>query len=280
MLLIRRERLRRQKRAYGGTTPSLDKSVDARLHRGRCEAVICDRQAFPERSVDVVLTDPPYSDEYYESWKRWTRVEHDAEKDVKKQAALLGTIARLLVQRRIIREQFFWFSFCPLDVVHEFLPPLLRAFEGEDFVHQVLAWDKGGSTKVEATRTFARQVEAVMYINVGTRPLAMLKREGAEPRLMHSSLLRFPAGHKDENNVFWKPVPLLKHLIALATGESQASEARSQVVLDPFAGSGSTGVAAIECGRDFRLIESHPKQYDDCRASVLLALKEARRGEE
>ena len=273
LLIIHRERHRRVKKANTGTQPTLAKTVADRVFHGRCQDVLSDRTLFPERSVDAVVTDPPYSDEYYESWKKWTRVDHDAEKTVAKEADLVGKVARLLVERKIIREQFVWFNFCPLDVVHIFLPPILRAFSGVPHIHQVLAWDKMELPKMGGHQLFGRQVEAVIYVNVGERPLAMTKRDDGKQRLLHSSLLQFHVEKKNEDNIFWKPLSVLKHLITLATGEGQSLEKCNQVILDPFAGSGSTGVAAIECGREYRLIESHEKQYGDCRASVLLAMK-------
>ena len=47
-----------------------------------------------------------------------------------------------------------------------------------------------------------------------------------------------------------KPVPLLRHLI-------QASSVPGEIVLDPFAGSGSTLVAAAQLGCKFYGIEQH-----------------------
>lgn len=51
-----------------------------------------------------------------------------------------------------------------------------------------------------------------------------------------------------------KPVKLISHLIKLFTQEGQ-------IVLDPFTGSGSHGVAAIECGRRFIGFEIEEKYF-------------------
>ena len=59
---------------------------------------------------------------------------------------------------------------------------------------------------------------------------------------------------------------MIKDLISVSTYSKNAHE---QVVLDIFAGAGSTGVAAIELGRDFRLIECHKSQYKLAKANVL-----------
>lgn len=52
-----------------------------------------------------------------------------------------------------------------------------------------------------------------------------------------------------------KPIDLMEKLISLVTDEGD-------VVLDPFAGGGSTGVACKNIGRDFILIEKLKEYYD------------------
>jgi site-specific DNA-methyltransferase (adenine-specific) len=52
-----------------------------------------------------------------------------------------------------------------------------------------------------------------------------------------------------------KPVGLISHLIQLFSTPGQ-------VVLDPFLGSGSHGIAAVETGREFIGIERHPHYFD------------------
>jgi DNA modification methylase len=42
----------------------------------------------------------------------------------------------------------------------------------------------------------------------------------------------------------------------------QASVAPNGIALDPFMGSGTTGVAAVQMGRDFIGIEREPKYFD------------------
>lgn len=50
-----------------------------------------------------------------------------------------------------------------------------------------------------------------------------------------------------------KPIPLMRRLL-----ESLVA----QTILDPFMGSGTTGVAAVQMGRDFIGIEREPKYFD------------------
>lgn len=251
-------------------TPDIGKTVDDRVLQGRSEVVLRDRTRFPERMVDVVITDPPYSQEYYSAYRPEGLVDHDAERTTGKQAHLVGRVADLLVSRKIIKEQFMWFSFCPIDYVHVFLPPILKAFRRLPHKHQVLVWDKQRVPKVGGDCLFGRQAEAILYISVN-RPLGTVGQNGQTTPL-HSSLFSCRAEDQDGNNFFWKPITLLKRLISLSTYDLQTEEAKRQVILDPFAGAGSTGAAAIECNRDFRLIESHAQQYATAKASVIEAL--------
>lgn len=52
-----------------------------------------------------------------------------------------------------------------------------------------------------------------------------------------------------------KPLPLMRHLVNLFSNEGQT-------ILDPFMGSGTTGVAAVQMGRKFIGIEKEPKHFD------------------
>ena len=50
-----------------------------------------------------------------------------------------------------------------------------------------------------------------------------------------------------------KPVDLMKRCIEVGGGE---------IILDPFAGSGTTGVAAVLCGKKFIGVEIEPRYFD------------------
>jgi DNA modification methylase len=264
------------------SSPQTEGVVKQRLFSGNCLKVLADRRLFPARSVDVVVTDPPYSQEYYGyvAWRKHTEVEHDAEETISGQARLIGKVAKMLVENAIIKEQFIWFHFFPMDFAHLFVPPVLEVFEKEyegrkDWViHQILAWNKVTGTKVDNFRFMRRDVEGILYVNVGRKQLS--ETEGGKDYRLHSTLLTCPVrdrGMEDnENRFFWKPIPLLQRLIGLATHEDDNLEANAQVVLDPFAGSGSTGVAAIRCKRDYKLIESHAGQFATAEANILKEL--------
>lgn len=66
-----------------------------------------------------------------------------------------------------------------------------------------------------------------------------------------TSVLRYPV--RNESHPTEKPVPLMRHLVSRCVG---------QHVVDPFMGSGSTGVAALAEGRAFTGCEIDPDYFD------------------
>ena len=71
-----------------------------------------------------------------------------------------------------------------------------------------------------------------------------------------SSTQTFKAAHtKERTHPSEKPVALLSHYIENSTGKGDA-------ILDPFMGSGTTGVACAKLGRKFIGIELEPKYFD------------------
>ena len=62
------------------------------------------------------------------------------------------------------------------------------------------------------------------------------------------------AGGGERWHIAQKPVPLLKEIVRIIPED--------QTVLDPFMGSGTTGVACAKLGRKFIGIEIEPKYFD------------------
>jgi site-specific DNA-methyltransferase (adenine-specific) len=261
--------------------PPADCGDAAKLVLDECQIVLKDNSFLIPRSVDLVLTDPPYSDEAYAfGWRAHNKVKHSALAKAEDAGRLVGTVANLLVRNAILKEKFIWFNFFPTDYAHFFVKPVLDAFQGNglDIIWQVLTWNKVNGVKVGGHRYFRRDCESILYVNVGNRPLSSTL--GGRPCYLHSTLFTCPheKGRAFEKRGYWKPIKLLEKLIRLATYDSNNARSQKQVVLDPFAGSGSTAVAAINCHRDYRLIECDNDQFTLATANVDAALRRNRRG--
>ena len=122
-------------------------------------------------------------------------------------------------------------------------PALDAAFAAGFRLHNVLVWDKVSAT---ANRWYMKNVEFTLYLWRGRA------RRINNPGSMQG--VRGPqidtTAHPTE-----KPVWLMRHYI-------ENSSQPGDIVLDPFMGSGTTGVAAIEAGRRFAGVEIDVKFYD------------------
>lgn len=223
-----------------------------------CELALKDEKLFPHRSISVVLTDPPYGQDYQGSsgYRPGRRNHFENPLTTEDAVKLVGRTAKLLRDREIMKEKFIWFSFFPIDRIHTLVSELLTVFDGLDVIHQVLVWDKeDGGMKLSCERYFRRDAEAILYFNVGRKTLSP-ELDGKSHRL-HSSIFKYPSRSPEKAEFqFWKPPELLRHLIQLSTFRDN-----NPIILDPFAGRGSTGVASIQLDKDYRLIECDEGQH-------------------
>jgi hypothetical protein len=102
----------------------------------------------------------------------------------------------------------------------------------------IVPWDKGEGTRPRRGG-FRAQAEYVVWSTAGH-----LREDHAEylPGWIH-----VPVTQADKHHITGKPTDLMRELVRIAP--------RGGLVVDPFAGSGTTGVACIEQGRRFVGIE-------------------------
>jgi DNA modification methylase len=129
-----------------------------------------------------------------------------------------------------------------------------------------LVWDKGTMSGGDLTAPFGPAHERISFAVSKHRHPGQIGQDALPARIRKGSVLQFtrPTGlqvrHPTE-----KPVALLRELV-------ESSSRAGELVLDPFAGVGSTGVAAILSGRRTLLVE-----FDDHYARV--AVDRVRRAE-
>lgn len=105
----------------------------------------------------------------------------------------------------------------------------------------LVAWDKGRGSRSPHKGYFRSQCEFLPWGTIGKAP----KLTDRGP---FDGCFRFPVRQADKFHQTGKPTPLMQELVKCAPAGG--------LVLDPFAGSGTTGVAAILEGRRALLIES------------------------
>ncbi len=109
--------------------------------------------------------------------------------------------------------------------------------------HNWLVWDKGTCTP---NRWYMKNCEFTLFVFKGRAK--HINDCGARQLIKCPNVLN--GLHETQ-----KPVALMEHYIRNST-------VLSQTVLDPFLGSGTTGVAAVQMGRKFIGIEKEPKYFD------------------
>lgn len=226
----------------------LHKSDRVTLWQGDARDVL---PAVPKETAGLILTDPPYGKE----WRSNTRSEQfeqllgdgaDEREDV---ADVIEQCVRIVGQNRHL------YVFGPDDVL-----------EGQKVSEVVqLIWDKGVLGSGDVTASWGPAHEQINFCTSLYRHAGKAGKSTVPARLRKGSVLRFtrPTGRK-VRHPSEKPVPLLQELI-------ESSSRRGDLIVDAFAGIGSTGVAAVLSGRRALLIEKDPRWAEDARERVLRA---------
>jgi site-specific DNA-methyltransferase (adenine-specific) len=222
--------------------------------------------ALPSNSVDAVITDPPYSSGGF------SRDDKGQETADKYQSS--GTARRYPAFSGDSRDQRSYMAWCSLWVEQcvralkpggyflaftdwRQLPVMTDAVQaGGIFWRGLIAWDKGAGARAPHKGYFKHQCE---YIVWGTKgPARQLEHDGPFPGCIQSKVVQ-----SDKFHLTGKPTELMKELVRCVE--------RGGVILDPFAGSGTTGVAAVSSGRRFIGIEREEAYAEISRSRIAAA---------
>lgn len=202
-------------------------------------------RAMPDLSVDSVITDPPYS----------SGTRREASKGLRKSMNRSGEDAEWFATDCLTTNGFIWLMrecavqwqrvlkpgghiLCFID--WRMMPALSGAIESADLRHVgMLVWDK---TYFGMGSYFRNQHELILHFTKG-KSLPPQRRDVGN--VLRCKPIR-GGEHPTE-----KPVDLMRELISVVTPVGG-------IVLDPFTGSGATGVAAVSSGRQFIGIERDP----------------------
>lgn len=212
-----------------------------------------------DKSVDMILTDPPYMINYHTS--RRCDKSHDfcSPIDNDNNPEIIKNVCYEL--NRILKEDSALYMFCSPNTVDLFKNEVKKYFK----IKNIIIWDKGNTTAGDLGAAYGKQYEMIIYANKGRR-LINGKR--------YNDIWYFPrVVGKDQCHQNQKPVPLVELMINKSSNEFDT-------ILDPFAGSGTTGVACQNLNRNCILIEKEPEYCEiirDRMASVEELRLEARK---
>lgn len=190
----------------------------------------------PDKSIDLILTDPPYGMDYQSNRRKikYNKIKNDTNIE----DWLYFSLRQF---SRILKDNSHCYIFCSLHYLTKFIDYSQEFFQ----LKNILIWQKNNHGSGDLKGNYAPKYEFILFLTNG-RKLLNGKR--------HSNILNFD---KTNNKLHptQKPTDLLKFIIEKSTNPND-------VVLDPFMGSGSTGVACKNTNRDFIGIELDQDYFD------------------
>lgn len=244
-----------------GETPHFQ-SDGVRLYRGDALRLL---DALPPASVDAVITDPPYCSGGTTAVERARdpREKYCQNGDARGRPSFGGDSRD---QRSFIRWCTLWLSLCR-DAAKESayclvfidwrqLPAMTDALQAAGWTWRGLAaWDKGRGARAPHKGYLRHQCEYLVWGTNGPVPKAT--HAGPFDGCYHETVRK-----SDKFHMTGKPTNLLEQLVQIPPPGS--------LILDPFAGSSTTGVACLRQCRRFLGIEQSPN-YCDVSATRLMA---------
>lgn len=176
-------------------------------------------------TVELLVTDPPYGVNYKSGWSNDQKIPgDDGSLDV-------VSCIKLAVEKLGIARHAYVFGEFDLSGLKITKPVQL-------------IWDKVSISGGDLKSPWGKQHEPIMFFAKADRASRHRGKEGLSARLRSGSILRYQRRNgKKGFHPTEKPLMLLQELI-------ESSSRFGETVLDPFAGSGSTLVAAVREGRN------------------------------
>lgn len=227
-------------------------------------------QHIPDKSIDLVVTDPPFefvsggmkSQKY--NIGTWNK---DSYMNMKMSQFKHDDVFEFLDLAIPKMKKVNMFVFCSkLQLAHYF-----------DYINQhkklkfdLLVWDKSSEDNkysMKSSKFFTQDIEYVVRIYESGVSLRKIWNEDHSKTDSHYYMKRQKYAQPKGKHETMKPVELLENYIKVASDEND-------IVLDPFMGSGSTGIAATNLNRKFIGIELDKDYYNIAKDRIAQAQKE------
>lgn len=237
--------------------------MSIQLYPGDCLEQIKD---ILDGSVDMVLTDPPYSSGglFSGDRKTSTRTKYCDRKyngaarfqnfsgDNMDQRSFTEFMRMVLSKCRQKSKEG---SVCAVFVDWRNIAPMIDALQASGWVYRgIVVWNKGNSRP--SPNRFRNDCEYVVWGTNGPR-----KTEYIDGVFVGAGCYNIKSvSTKQRHHQTEKPVELLEKLLAICQ--------KNGIVIDPFMGSGSTGIACVNTGRNFIGMELDPGYFETAKRRI------------
>lgn len=201
--------------------------------------------------VDAVVTDPPYSISLEGSSGSFTRLNN---KGTRALSFFAGDTDWPAMTAAVVEAITACFTLKPLSIYswcgHRQFGPLTEALESAGYSTRFLIWRKKCPAPAPPRSGWQSGAELCLYGYLPGRHFT----DGMFNNVLDSDSFRFGQPGKVDHPT-QKPLAVIEPIINVST-------VRGHAILDPFMGSGTTGVACAKAGRKFIGIEIEPKYFD------------------
>jgi DNA modification methylase len=207
------------------------------LHLGDARTLL---RSVPDASVDLLLTDPPYNLGHYSTGNMTFSWRKEINNDVAAWDAEPFDPGQWLEPfRRVLKPTGNIFAFTSYNLLgrwHDVYDPAFDTF-------QFMVWHKVNPVPKVRRAGFLNSCELIVCMwNRGH--IWNFSKQAEMHNFIESPICMGKERVKDPHHPTQKPIRVLEHIVRLGSPEGG-------LVLDPFMGVGSTGVAALQANRRF-----------------------------
>ena len=208
--------------------------MEYKLYQGDCLEVM-DKLIKQNVKVDAIITDPPYGMDYRSNYRKekYEKISNDND------LSFLDDFFQKC--DKLLKDDTHIYCFCSWHHIDKFK----IAFEKYFTLKNVIVLEKNNTSMGDLKGSYAPKHEFVLFGHKGRR----LRNGKRFPDVLQANR----TGNKLHPTQ--KPISLLQIFIEQSSDENE-------IILDPFMGSGSTGVAALNTNRKFIGIELDEKYFN------------------
>ena len=239
----------------------MTRQMSVELHLGDCLEVM---RSMPDKSVDAVITDPPYNiskDNNFHTMNSAKRQGVDFG-DWDKEFDLFSWIEPYT---KLLDANGSIIIFCSFRYISHIVDELERC---NMVVKDVIKWIKTNPMPRNTNRRYVQDTEFAVWA-VNSKAKWVFNKKNNTPYLRAQFETPTVSGKERTSHPTQKSLRLMEEIISIHTNPDD-------IIIDPFMGSGTTGVACVQTGRNFIGIEIDPTYFAIAERRIAEAQKQPR----